>query len=144
MITEYTVEKYEGTHLDGSEWRYWVIKLGEGMYFRSDDWRKGISIVDNPDAGAHIAREEYAIELADYLRTYYDKDGHFRLDNPEGIIPPLYGLAEAADMLGWDKRKLSVYVARGAFPEPAKRLASGPLWTYRQIQDYQTGKSDSR
>lgn len=140
-ITEYTVEEHKGK-LEGLQpYHYWTIKLGENMYFRDDDWRKGISVADNEGSASHIAKEEYAVDLANYLRAYFDEKGHFRLNNPENIIPPLYGLAEAAEMLGWDKRKLSTYVSRGTFPEPAKRSASGPLWTYRQIQDYKEGSN---
>ena len=46
---------------------------------------------------------------------------------------PLVGLSEAAQMLGWDKRKLSTYIKRGKFIEPIQRLASGPVWTKGQI-----------
>lgn len=39
----------------------------------------------------------------------------------------LVGLAEAAGMLEWDKRKLSKYRERGVFPKPYQQLASGPI-----------------
>lgn len=54
----------------------------------------------------------------------------------ENNIPPLVGLKEAADMLGWDKRKLSTYRKRGVFPEPIQTLYSGPIWTKKQVEDY--------
>lgn len=49
------------------------------------------------------------------------------------------GLAEAAEILGWDKRKVSTYIKRGKFPEPVVRLKSGPIWERRQIEEYKEG-----
>jgi hypothetical protein len=56
------------------------------------------------------------------------------------LTPPLLGLAEVAEAIGWDKRKLVTYVKRGVFPEPALRLASGPLWTRWQVDEYRQGR----
>ena len=54
------------------------------------------------------------------------------------IVDPV-GVAEAADILGpgWDKRKVSTYTRRGVFPAPVLRLACGPLWERKQIEEYQ-------
>lgn len=51
--------------------------------------------------------------------------------------PQLVGLSEAAEILGWQKQQVSVYINRGKFPQPIQRLASGPIWTRQQILDYQ-------
>lgn len=40
----------------------------------------------------------------------------------------IYGLTEIARATGWDRRTLSVWVARGKMPPPTQRLASGPIW----------------
>lgn len=48
----------------------------------------------------------------------------------------LVGVKEAAELLSWDKGKVSVYLARGILPEPIQRLASGPIWTRQQIEEY--------
>ena len=56
------------------------------------------------------------------------------------LIPPLVGLKEAAEILGWDKRKVATYRKRGAFPEPMQNLASGPVWTRKQIEDFKKEK----
>lgn len=56
------------------------------------------------------------------------------------IIPPLAGLAEAAEILGWDRRQVSVYIQRGKFPEPIQRLASGPIWTVQQILEFKESR----
>lgn len=55
---------------------------------------------------------------------------------------PLVGVAEAAEILGWDKRKVSTYITRGSFPEPDQRLASGPIWTRKQIEDYRDSRKE--
>jgi predicted DNA-binding transcriptional regulator AlpA len=51
-------------------------------------------------------------------------------------IPPLAGVAEAAEILGWSKQQVNVYMSRGKFPEPIQRLASGPVWLRSQIEEY--------
>jgi predicted DNA-binding transcriptional regulator AlpA len=55
-------------------------------------------------------------------------------------IPPLVGVQEAAEILGWDKRKIATYMSRGKFPEPIQRLASGSIWTRQQIEDYRDSR----
>jgi hypothetical protein len=82
-------------------------------------------------------REE-AIE--DYLYHIREHEGLTEvtegdLDIEEKRIE-LVGVKEAAELLGWDKGKVSVYLARGILPEPIQRLASGPIWTREQIERY--------
>lgn len=55
-------------------------------------------------------------------------------------MPPLAGLSEAADILGWSKQQVSVYLKRGQFPDPMQRLASGPIWTEQQINDFRDSR----
>ena len=49
------------------------------------------------------------------------------------VIPRLVGVAEAADVLGWDKRRVSTYVKRGSFPEPVEELAGGRVWALDDV-----------
>ncbi len=53
----------------------------------------------------------------------------------------IVGVAEAAKILGWDKRKLSTYLQRGVFPAPLQRLASGPIWTRAMIEEFAKTKT---
>ena len=46
------------------------------------------------------------------------------------------GLAEIADRLGVSKRTATRYTARPDFPQPAARLAMGPIWWTREIEDW--------
>ena len=55
-------------------------------------------------------------------------------------IPPLAGVAEAAEILGWDKRKVATYIKRGVFPEPIQKLSATPIWTVEQIEKYRDGQ----
>lgn len=57
------------------------------------------------------------------------------------LIGPLVGLAEAAIMLDWSKSQTNTYMARGKFPEPIQRLASGPIWTRKQIENYRDARN---
>ena len=49
------------------------------------------------------------------------------------VTPRLVGVAEAADVLGWDKRRVSTYVKRGSFPDPVEELAGGRIWALDDV-----------
>lgn len=51
-------------------------------------------------------------------------------------IPRLAGVAEAAEVMGWDKRRVITYISRGRFPEPLQGLASGRIWTRSAIEEF--------
>jgi hypothetical protein len=51
-------------------------------------------------------------------------------------VPALAGVAEAADVLGWDKRRVVTYIDRGSFPEPVQSLASGRVWRRADVEAY--------
>ena len=51
-------------------------------------------------------------------------------------LPRLAGVAEAAEILGWDKRKVATYIKRGVFPDPVQKLSATPIWTVEQIERY--------
>lgn len=50
----------------------------------------------------------------------------------------LVGAAEAARILGWDRRKVSTYHGRGLLPKPVADLAATPVWRRQDIEDYAT------
>lgn len=69
-----------------------------------------------------------------------------------GVVPPLVGLKEFAEILGWDKARLSTKYSRQRdgkkvrpiIPEPIQILASTPIWTLKQAKNYKAlidGKS---
>lgn len=87
--------------------------------------------------------DEYGIRriLVDGRRPVWEVGGHFFSTRAEAMrvaqfAEDLIGLAEAAEILGWDRRRVSVYIRRGKFPEPVARVAAGPLWTRQQIEEY--------
>lgn len=49
------------------------------------------------------------------------------------LFPKLVGVAEAAELLGWDKRRVITYVDRGSFPEPLESLAMGRVWVMDDV-----------
>ncbi|HEY1332435.1 MAG TPA: hypothetical protein VGH10_13315 [Actinomycetota bacterium] len=53
-------------------------------------------------------------------------------------VPRLAGVAEAAEIMGWDKRRVVTYIDRGSFPEPAQTLASGRVWLRSDVEAYAT------
>lgn len=50
--------------------------------------------------------------------------------------PILAGVAEAAEILGWDKRRVITYIDRGRFPKPIQSLAGGRVWLRSDVEDY--------
>lgn len=52
------------------------------------------------------------------------------------VAPDLVGVAEAATILGWDKRRVVTYVDRGSFPEPVARLAGGRVWARADVEAF--------
>jgi hypothetical protein len=51
-------------------------------------------------------------------------------------VPRLAGVAEAAQVMGWDKRRVITYIDRGRFPEPIQSLASGRVWLRKDLEDF--------
>jgi hypothetical protein len=51
-------------------------------------------------------------------------------------VPDGVGVAEAAEIMGWDKRRVVTYIDRGSFPEPITALASGRIWLREDVQAY--------
>lgn len=136
MITEYSIVEFKGFHLDGkTPYQYWVVKLSDELYYAGYNELE-IKTVPTTGFARHIAKEEYALEYIGFIQNFFNTDGKRRIENIGLVIPPILGLAETADLLGWDKRKVSTYIKRNNFPKPLKQLASGPIWTYKQISDY--------
>lgn len=52
------------------------------------------------------------------------------------VIPTIVGVAEAAEIMGWDKRRVITYIDRGSFPEPITSLASGRIWLREDVEAY--------
>ena len=52
------------------------------------------------------------------------------------VIPQIVGVAEAAEIMGWDKRRVVTYIDRGQFPEPMTSLASGRIWLREDVEGY--------
>ncbi len=52
------------------------------------------------------------------------------------VVPDVVGVAEAAEIMGWDKRRVVTYIDRGSFPEPLTSLASGRIWLREDVQAY--------
>jgi hypothetical protein len=52
------------------------------------------------------------------------------------LLPRLAGVAEAASIMGWDKRRVITYIDRGSFPEPVQALAAGRVWLRDDIERF--------
>jgi hypothetical protein len=52
------------------------------------------------------------------------------------VTPALAGVAECAEIMGWDKRRVITYLNRGSFPEPLTALASGRVWRREDVEAF--------
>ena len=52
------------------------------------------------------------------------------------MIPLVAGVAEAAQVMAWDKRRVITYVDRGSFPKPIQALASGRIWLRTDVEEF--------
>jgi len=60
------------------------------------------------------------------------------------LVPSLAGVAEAAEIMGWDKRRVITYIDRGHFPEPLASLAGGRVWLREDVEAYAAQWRDRR
>lgn len=69
-------------------------------------------------------------------------------DSPHSIVieveRKVVGVAEAARIIGWDKRHVITYLNRGKFPEPLASLASGRIWALDDIVAFARELRDRR
>jgi hypothetical protein len=52
------------------------------------------------------------------------------------VVPDIVGVAEAAEIMNWDKRRVITYIDRGHFPDPIVALAGGRIWLREDIDAY--------
>ena len=52
------------------------------------------------------------------------------------VVPLLAGVAEASQVMNWDKRRVITYLDRGRFPAPLQALASGRVWIRDEVQRF--------
>jgi hypothetical protein len=52
------------------------------------------------------------------------------------VVPQIVGVAEAAEVMSWDKRRVITYLDRGQFPEPLTSLASGRIWLREDVERF--------
>jgi hypothetical protein len=95
--------------------------------WRAETWE------DRPREATAAGVEECVEALQDLLRRETEDDS---LTLVVQVMPVLAGVAEAADVMGWDKRRVITYIDRGHFPPPLQSLASGRVWVRSDVEDY--------
>lgn len=94
---------------------------------RSDDGWSGRVLPDGEPVDAP-SRER----LLGMLRDAVGDDAILTVE----VEPSLVGVAEAAELLGWDKRRVVTYLDRGSFPSPVAELASGRVWLRSDVEAF--------
>lgn len=109
-----------------------AFQLSYGQWLRV--FRQAGLVVDDlielrPPPDAETTYEEYGdVEWA----RRWPAEHIWRLRKPPAAAE-LLGVAEAAGLLGWDKRRVATYVRRGSFPEPVAELAGGRVWALQDV-----------
>jgi len=86
-----------------------------------------------PPEGARTTYEDYGdVEWA----RRWPAEHIWKLRKAAPSTARLVGVAEAAAILGWDKRRVATYIRRGSFPEPLASLASGRVWDRADIEAF--------
>ena len=98
------------------------------MWVEGGRWRARLT--DDPEAGTVSAPSRRACLAR--LREVAGPEAVLTVE----VTPELVGVAEAAAVLGWDKRRIFTYLSRGSFPEPVVALASGRVWRREDIEAY--------
>jgi hypothetical protein len=75
-----------------------------------------------------VTRERCLAEL----RKFTGEDAVLTIE----VLPALVGVAEAAEIMGWDKRRVITYIDRGSFPEPLTSLAMGRVWLREDVEEF--------
>ncbi|HEY6566108.1 MAG TPA: hypothetical protein VI341_01205 [Actinomycetota bacterium] len=86
------------------------------------------------DAPAFI--EVTGVSRYECYQQLRDTVGHDDVELTVEVIPTVVGVAEAAEIMGWDKRRVITYIDRGSFPEPIITLASGRIWLREDVSSY--------
>jgi SAM-dependent methyltransferase len=105
-----------------------VFQLPYGEWVRV--FRRAAFLIEDlielrPPPRARTTYEDY--EDVDLARRW-PVEQIWRLRKTTPAIGRLVGVAEAAAILGWDKRRVATYIRRGSFPPPLASLASGRVW----------------
>ena len=99
----------------------------------NDGWRA--IALDPPVSVTASTREGCVRRLRDAVLARRP-NGHGPITVVVEVAPDLVGVAEAAGILGWDKRRVITYVDRGSFPEPVAHLAGGRVWARGDIEAF--------
>ena len=83
--------------------------------------------------------------MREYALYELYRNGALSVSYPELVSfyrqQPVVGLKEAAEILGWDPRRVTTYRKRGSFPEPIQTLAATSVWFKSQIEDWKASRA---
>lgn len=103
----------------------------------TDDGRWEARAETRPEVGATGASRERCLAA---LRRALDRSLPASKRGPHTfvveMVPVLAGVAEAAEVMRWDKRRVVTYLDRGRFPEPVQSLASGRVWRRADVEAF--------
>jgi hypothetical protein len=93
---------------------------------------------DSPLVTSAPSREACLDRLRDLASRHRPADTDEPLTLIVEVLPVVAGVAEAADVMGWDKRRVVTYIDRGRFPKPLQALASGRIWLRSEVESFAT------
>lgn len=114
------------------------MEIRAWMRERNGRWEGGMQ--GNPSIRASAGTRQRCLQSLRRAvdRTFRDDGSDRSLTLVVEVLPLLAGVAEAADVMGWDKRRVITYIDRGRFPKPVQSLASGRVWLRAEVEQYAT------
>jgi SAM-dependent methyltransferase len=110
------------------------LPYGEWLdLFRRSGFRVEDLVEPRPSADASTTYEDWE---PDWCRRWPGENIWRVRKEGRPPAPRLVGVAEAARILGWDKRRVSTYVRRSSFPEPVASLAGGRVWAEEDVRAF--------
>jgi hypothetical protein len=98
------------------------------MWFEDERWHARIDGPGHPRAVSAATRESCVATL----RRLTGRGATLVIE----VTPDVVGVAEAAAIMGWDKRRVVTYLDRGSFPKPFAHLASSRIWRRADVEAF--------
>lgn len=108
-------------------------EISVSLHRQNGGWR---AVAQDPPVSVTAPTREDCVRRVRDAVLARRPNGHGPVTVVVEVAPELVGVAEAAEILEWDKRRVVTYVDRGSFPEPLAHLAGGRVWARADVEAF--------